>query len=122
MIFRLLLIFFSLFALVATTSCAKKYAPPSRTIRVAVIDGPIEYDVDPKGEVRREGWWLGTRQKYITPNAGIMAADTIAFALRETPGVEVYSRDDFRNYMSQKERLLQRSFPALSQDPRRQVF
>ncbi len=109
-------------ALLATAGCARTQIDPRRTVRVAVLDGIVEYDVPPGGEVRREGWWFGSRDRFISPNIAIQIGDQLAHELDRVPGVDVYSREDLTIYMARKERLLRRSFPELGDSYLRKQF
>lgn len=102
------------------TGCATQ--KPSRTVRVAVLNGKIDYEVNEKGETRDEGWWFGARDRFLSPNPGTQLGEVLSRELAKKPGVEVYSRDDLAIYMSQKERLLKRNFPDLTSFQRKQVL
>jgi TolB-like protein len=104
-----------------TTGCATK-GEPARTVRVAVLDGLVEYDVDPKGELTVEGWWFGARDRLRSPNVGIQLGEAIARDLNRVPGVEVFSREDLSIYLAQKERLLKRQHPSLSSLQRKSIL
>jgi hypothetical protein len=104
-----------------TISCSRAYEP-TRTVRVAVIDGPILYDVGPEGEIAIKGWWFGAHDRIYSPNSGSLAAESLARELDRLPGVEVYSREDLVVYLGQKERLLRASYPALTPRQRKLVL
>ncbi|MBI1289831.1 hypothetical protein GC173_01115 [bacterium] len=102
--------------------CAHQQRDNLRTVKVAVIDAPVFYEVAPKGEVVTKGWWLGAHDRFKSPNAGSLIAESLARELDRIPGVEVYSREDLTIYMSQKERLLRRRYPSLSSTQRKDIL
>ncbi len=112
-LFRLILAALLGAVLLVPAGCARTQIDPQRTVRVAVLDGVINYDVAPAGEIRREGWWFSSRDRFVSPNISIQVGDELARELDRVPGVEVYSREDLIIFMARKERLLRRSFPEL---------
>lgn len=102
--------------LLAASGCARtpRATGQERNVRVAVLDGTLTYDVNPGGEFRREGWWFGSRDRYLSPQITVQIGDAVAHELDRLPGVQVYSRDDLAVYMAQKERQLRRTFPEIS--------
>lgn len=86
---------------------------PTGSVRVAVLDGTITYEVDPKGDQLDEGWWFGSKDRYLSPNPGTIMGDSLARELGDVAGVDLYSRQDLEIYLAQKERLLRRSYPDL---------
>lgn len=115
-----LLLLFAVVALVAA-GCARTPSA-SGVIRIAVLDGELKYEVPPEGMVVRDGWWFGSRDRYIAANTGVIAGEVLAREFARLPGVEVYSRDDLALYMGYKERLLRRAHPQLSPQARRQIL
>lgn len=107
--------------LVLSVGCASRVAP-LRTVRVAVIDGPVLYEVSEKGEVVTRGWWLGANDRFKSPNTGTLIGEALAREIDRVPGVEVYSREDLQIYLSQKERLLRRRYPGLNSEERKQIL
>jgi len=106
---------------VVATGCAR--APISqRTVKVAVLDAPVLFEVPAKGEVVTRGWWFGAHDRFRSPNAGSLIGEALARELERIPGVEVYSREDLTIYMSQKERLLRRRYPSLTSTQRKEIL
>lgn len=104
-----------------TCSCASRQNP-LRVVRLAVLDGRLDYEVKAKGEVRDEGWWFSAADRYVSGNVGIQMAEALSKEFGKIPGVEVYSRDDLTIYMAQKERALKRNFPDLTSLDRKQLL
>jgi hypothetical protein len=101
--------------------CAKP-ALPQRVVRVAVLDGLATYPADPGGNVKQEGWWLGSQDRYLSSTTGIEVAEALARGMARLPGVAVQSRDDQRIYMAEKERRLSRAYPSLKSTERKRLL
>ena len=101
--------------------CAKATLP-QRVVRVAVLDGLATYPVEPGGNVKQEGWWLGSQDRYLSSTTGIEVAEALARGMARLPGVAVQSRDDQRIYMAEKERRLSRAYPSLKSTERKKLL
>ncbi len=101
--------------------CASR-PEPSRSVRLAVLDGKVLYDVDPKGTLVEEGWWFSSRDRFLSSNMGIQLGEALAHQFDKLPGVEVYSRDDQSIYLSLKERQIDRNYPNLTPAQRKQLL
>ena len=117
--------FLKLFVLLSCATvwfgCAKPVLP-QRVVRVAVLDGLATYPVDPGGNVKQEGWWLGSQDRYLSSTTGIEVAEALARGMARLPGVAVQSRDDQRIYMAEKERRLSRAYPSLKSPERKRLL
>lgn len=94
----------------------------SGVVRVAILDGELQYEVPPEGNVVRDGWWFGSRDRYTSSNTGVIAGEVLSREFAKLPGVEVYSREDLALYMGYKERILRRAHPQLSPQGRRDIL
>ncbi len=115
--FRIALILFTAVALIPLSGCAAKRPVPSGVVTLAVLDGTMAEGLR---ETRKStvGWWFGAKTRYDSGNAGIALGDVVAHEFAEVPGVQVVSREDFRSYYSEKERLLSREFPDMTPEER----
>lgn len=111
-----------LLLLVVVSGCSRTQPQPTRLVRVAALDGQVEYPVSPGGDVYDAGWWLGARDRYVSPNSGVIVANALAEQFNRIPGVEVYSREDLEIYMAQKERVLKREYPELDSWQRKRLL
>ncbi len=119
---RLLCFLLAVLVGAATMSSCASRPKPTRQVRIAVLNGTTNYEVAPEGEVRHSGWWFGAKDQYLSSNVGIQLGHALDDRLGRIPGVETYSRDDMMIYFAQKERLLLRNYPDLSELQRKQLL
>lgn len=121
LIARKLMVLLVVCVAMAATGCAHRTKQPTRVVRVAVVDGPIE-DPGRQGRVERTGWWFGSRERYRPGSMGHFTAQAVSDELAGVPGVDVYSREDIGVFMAQKQRLLRRAYPQLDVHARTEIL
>ncbi|MCC6545545.1 hypothetical protein IT570_00130 [Candidatus Sumerlaeota bacterium] len=119
--FRGLSLLLVLAVALAFTGCAST-KPPIRSVRVAVLDGRTNFEVPQKAEIQDVGWWFGARDRYLSPNLGVILAEALSTQLAKVKGVEVHPREDLQIYMAQKERVLKRNYPQLDSAARKKLL
>jgi hypothetical protein len=121
LILRPCLILLLALATLAASGCARRQPPPAAQVRLAVIDGlpdPLLRD----SRVATRGWWLGMNYRHDNANAGIHFADALADSFSAIPGVTVHPRTDVRALFAEKEHMLRRAYPDLTESERRLVL
>lgn len=119
--YRLLAAGFALLVAVMLLSGCASTPTPTRTVRLAVLDGVMEAGAS---ETRRsvEGWWFGSRNRFDDGNATSTLGEVLTREFAGIPGVDVHPRSDVQALMTEKHHLLRRAYPSLTAEEREQLL